>query len=119
MNLLLLQRVIYYDSLSFPSEASTCQNFLPVEVIHKVMAACKDRVGVDSYVVASIVHNSVASDDVGSFERLAASTVAASVETVEADSEVYAIEFVALVERFSVDAVATETQIRCPKKVKS
>lgn len=40
---------------------------LPVEVIHKVTAACRDLVVVDSHVVASIVHSLVASGGEGSF----------------------------------------------------
>lgn len=82
------------------------------------MAACKDRVGAGSYAGASIVRSSVASDDEDSFGRPAASTAAAaSVVTVEADSVFYAIESAVVEERSSADAVATETQIRCPGKV--
>jgi hypothetical protein len=40
---------------------------LPVEVIHKVMVACKGLVGAGNYVVASIVRNLVAFDGVDSF----------------------------------------------------
>lgn len=78
--------------------------------------ACRDRVGAGSYVVASIVHSSVASDGVGSFELRVASTAVASVATAEADSGFYAVAMRALVERFSAGAVAIETPTRCPAK---
>lgn len=66
--------------------------------------------------MASIVHSSVASDDGGSCELQVASTAAAYAAVVEADSGFYAIEIVALLERFSADVVAIATLIRCPEK---
>ena len=82
------------------------------------MAACNVQVEAGSYAVASIVHSLVASDDEGSFLHLEAkiAAVAANAVTVEADSELYAIAFVALVEQFSVDGEAIETPTRCPDK---
>lgn len=77
------------------------------------MAACR---GAGSYAVASIVHSSVASDGEGSCEHQAASTAAASVALVEADSGFYAPEFEALVVRSSAGVAATETPTRCPAK---
>lgn len=100
----------YCDSL-------ICTSFLPVEVTHKVMAACSDQVGAGSYAVASIVHSLVASDDEDSSLHPVASTAAAVASAVmaEADSEFYAIASVALVEQISVDEEAIETPILCPK----
>lgn len=54
--------LIYGDNLSFAILIS-----LPVEGIHKVMVACMGRVEAGNYVVASIVRNLVAFDDVDSF----------------------------------------------------
>ena len=84
---------------------------LPVEVIHKVMVACRGRVVAGNYAVASIVHNLVAFDGGDSFVHQVASTAVANAVVVEADS--YA-EFEALAERSSVDVVAIVTPIQCP-----
>lgn len=46
-------------------------------------------------------------------------TAVASVEMAEADFEFYEPEFVALLEHFSVDAVAVETLTLCPGKIKN
>lgn len=48
-----------------------------------------------------------------------ASTAVASVEMAEAGFDFYEPEFVALLEHFSVDAVAIETLTRCPEKIKN
>lgn len=80
------------------------------------MAACRGRVGAGNYAVASIVHSSVASDDEGSFEHQGASIAAASAALVEADSEFYAPEAEAVVERSSAGAVVIETPTRCPEE---
>lgn len=69
-----------------------------------------------SYAVASIVRSSAASGGAGSFGHQAASIAVASAVMLEAGSEFYALEFAVLAERFSVDAVAIETPIRCPVK---
>lgn len=90
-------------------------SFLPVEVIHKVMAVYNDQEEAGSYALASIVRSLVASDEGGSSLRLVASTAAASAAVMaEADSEFYVFAVVPLVEQISVDGVVIETPIRCP-----
>lgn len=105
-----------------------CRLALPVEAIHKVMAACRGQEVAGNCVVAMSVHSSVEfDDDVDSSVRRAASAAAAYAEAAlvidsdgsgdfgDSDDLESSLELVTVKRSSAESAVAAiETRIRCP-----